>query len=117
MQMKGVVTVIEAENEERKSASNSLKLEEELVEADDFEVYDDLSPGAVRTVKLGGHYPAVILDAKPNSEPHMFKAAVFLVPRVSSGRFLHTLCHRICGSLICKMVSSFCYTTYLCKWD
>ena len=82
--MKGVVTVIEGVNEERRSVSNSVTLEDQSVEASNFEIYGELSPGAVRTVKLGGHYPAVILDAKPNSEPHMFKAAVFLVPRVSS---------------------------------
>lgn len=82
--MKGVVSAIEEENEVRQRALNSVKFDDEPVKAGDFEQYDILSPGAVRTVKLGGHYPAVILDAKPNSEPHMFKAAVFLVPRVST---------------------------------
>lgn len=96
MQMKGVLAAIEAENEERvfQSTSNSLNcgtLEDQAVEEDNCE-YDELRPGTVRTVKLGGHYPAVILDAKPNSEPHMFKAAVFLVPRVSLRRFLLIKC-------------------------
>lgn len=45
--------------------------------------FEHLDPGKVRSVVLGGHYPAVVLDAKPNSGHHMYKAAIFLVPRVT----------------------------------
>ena len=85
MQMKCVMSVIEEENKLRAALEGGrfgASLEEGTVD-DDFSQYDELSPGTVRAVKLGGHYPAVLLDAKSGAGPHMFKAAVFLVPRVS----------------------------------
>lgn len=82
-QMKCVVSVIEEENKVRTAFEAGRfggTLEDQMI-GEDCSDYDELSPGKVRAVKLGGHYPAVILDAKPDSGPHMFKAAVFLVPR------------------------------------
>ena len=85
MQMKCVVSVIEEENKVRTTfeAGNFGGTLEDSTMEEDYSEYDTLSPGKVRAVKLGGRYPAVILDAKPNSGLQMFKAAVFLVPRVS----------------------------------
>lgn len=85
MQMKCVVSVVEEENKLRSTFGAGRfdgALEDQTVE-EDYSEFDELSPGKVRAVRLGGHYPAVILDAGPDSGPHMFKAAVFLVPRVS----------------------------------
>ncbi|KAG0631758.1 hypothetical protein M758_1G277400 [Ceratodon purpureus] len=82
-QMKCVVSVIEVENKLRTAFEGGRfggALEDQTIE-EDYSEFDELSPGKVRAVKLGGHYPAVILDAKPDSGSHMFKAAVFLVPR------------------------------------
>lgn len=79
--MNCVVSVIEAENKLR-ATFEAGSVEDQEVE-EDYSEYDELNPGKVRTVKLGGHYLAVVLDAKPESGPHAYKAAVFLVPRVS----------------------------------
>ncbi|XP_024382645.1 uncharacterized protein [Physcomitrium patens] len=78
-QMNCVVSVIEAENKLR-ATFEAGSVEDQEVE-EDYSEYDELNPGKVRTVKLGGHYLAVVLDAKPESGPHAYKAAVFLVPR------------------------------------
>ena len=89
MQMKCVVSVIEEENKVRTAFEAGRfggTLEDQMI-GEDCSDYDELSLGKVRAVKLGGHYPAVILDAKPDFGPHMFTATIFLVPRV---RLLHS---------------------------
>lgn len=46
------------------------------------DVFGQLLQGRRTSVKLGGHYPAVVLDAKPDSEPPALRCGVFLVPKV-----------------------------------
>lgn len=87
LQMECLVSVIEEENRLRSGGDlyNDDPHKETVQEADyipNFR-YDQLHPGKLRSVTLGGHYTAIILDAKPQSGPHIYLAAVFLVPRVS----------------------------------
>lgn len=90
LQMGDVMHVIEEENKLRtQSAIAGGKFSDEAVEETSEEIdalllseFEQLDPGKVRSVVLGGHYPAVVLDAKPNSGHHTYKAAIFLVPRV-----------------------------------
>jgi hypothetical protein len=50
---------------------------------DSSDIYGQLYRGRRTRLKLGGHYPAVVLDAKPDAEPPALRCGVFLVPKVS----------------------------------
>jgi len=46
------------------------------------DVFGQLLRGRKTSVKLAAHYPAVVLDAKPDAEPPALRCGVFLVPKV-----------------------------------
>ena len=46
------------------------------------DVFGQLLQGRRTSIKLGGHYPTVVLDAKPDAEPPALRCGVFLVPKV-----------------------------------
>lgn len=46
------------------------------------DVFSQLHQGRRIPMKLGRHYPAVVLDAKPDAEPPALRCGVFLVPKV-----------------------------------
>lgn len=46
------------------------------------DLYSQLHEGRRIPLKLGRHYPAVVLDAKPDAEPPALRCGVFLVPKV-----------------------------------
>ncbi|CAK9212256.1 unnamed protein product [Sphagnum troendelagicum] len=81
-----LVDVVNEENKLRSEARNagyktSLKPDEKEVESKLQDIYEQLHPGRRNTVVLGGHYPAVVMDAKPHSASPTYRSAVFLVPK------------------------------------
>lgn len=73
VQLQCVINAIKEENQRRSAGAFTVEVADE---------YGQLHPGRRTLVKLGGHYPAVVLDAKPDAEPHLHRCAVFLVPKV-----------------------------------
>jgi hypothetical protein len=71
--MQSVVSAIQEEN----------KLRSEGAITDTSDLYGQLHQGRRTVIKLGGHYPAVVLDAKPDAEPPVLRCGVFLVPKVT----------------------------------
>lgn len=72
LQMHLIVDLIKEENRIRSEGG--------LLNSSD--IFGQLLQGRRISVKLGGHYPAVILDAKPDAEPPALRCGVFLVPKV-----------------------------------
>ncbi|KAH9530898.1 hypothetical protein CY35_19G007900 [Sphagnum magellanicum] len=86
MQIQALVDVVDEENKLRSEARSagyktSLKPDEKEVESKLQDIYEQLHPGRRNTVVLGGHYPAVVMDAKPHSAAPTYRSAVFLVPK------------------------------------
>ncbi|CAK9266746.1 unnamed protein product [Sphagnum jensenii] len=81
-----LVDVVNEENKLRSEARSagyktSLKPDEKEIESKLQDIYEQLHPGRRNTVVLGGHYPAVVMDAKPHSASPTYRSAVFLVPK------------------------------------
>ncbi len=83
----------------------SLKPDEKEVESKLQDIYEQLHPGRRNMVVLGGHYPAVVMDAKPHSASPTYRSAVFLVPKVKNLCTLQTKQHHqclTCEQLLCR---------------
>ena len=71
--MRLIVDTIKEENELRSKGG--------FIDTSDS--FGQLHRGRRTPLKLGGHFPAVVLDAKPDAEPPVLRCGVFLVPKVS----------------------------------
>lgn len=101
LQIQSLVDVVDEENKLRREARSagyktSLKPDEKEVESKLQDIYEQLHPGRRNTVVLGGHYPAVVMDAKPHSASPTYRSAVFLVPKVKNLCTLQTKQHHQC---------------------
>ncbi len=110
LQIQSLVDVVNEENKLRSEARSagyktSLKPDEKEVESKLQDIYEQLHPGRRNTVVLGGHYPAVVMDAKPHSASPTYRSAVFLVPKVKNLCTLQTKQHHqclTCEQLLCR---------------
>lgn len=77
-QTKLIVDKIQEENELRNKGEF----------CDTSDVFGQLHRGRRTLLKLGGHHPAVVLDAKPDAEPPVLRCGVFLVPKSRAHEWL-----------------------------